>query len=156
MSRTDDTHAPGGRIVVGVDGSEPSTRALRWALRQAELTGGVVDRHPGMRGSHQRLGESTAPFTDAADAIFGGSWAGDAVAVAAIVSGLGALNGWTMIRAETPNPAARTDCSRGPAGRPRGPPAGPPAVTPITSGQHRCIRPIGRARSVAIGPRLLR
>jgi nucleotide-binding universal stress UspA family protein len=43
MSRTDDTHAPGGRIVVGVDGSEPSARALRWALRQAELTGGVVE-----------------------------------------------------------------------------------------------------------------
>ncbi|GAA1383270.1 universal stress protein [Kitasatospora putterlickiae] len=32
-----------GRIVVGVDGSEPSKRALRWAARQAELTGGVVE-----------------------------------------------------------------------------------------------------------------
>ncbi|MFF2542975.1 universal stress protein [Kitasatospora sp. NPDC058063] len=31
-----------GRIVVGVDGSEPSRRALRWAVRQAELTGGAV------------------------------------------------------------------------------------------------------------------
>ncbi|MEU3570720.1 universal stress protein [Kitasatospora sp. NPDC036755] len=31
-----------GRIVVGVDGSEPSERALRWAVRQAELTGGAV------------------------------------------------------------------------------------------------------------------
>ncbi|MGX1669793.1 universal stress protein [Streptomyces sp. NPDC055400] len=31
-----------GRIVVGVDGSEPSKQALRWAARQAELTGGVV------------------------------------------------------------------------------------------------------------------
>ncbi|MEU9980512.1 universal stress protein [Streptomyces sp. NPDC050856] len=28
-----------GRIVVGVDGSEPSLGALRWAARQAELTG---------------------------------------------------------------------------------------------------------------------
>ncbi|MFF0745123.1 universal stress protein [Streptomyces sp. NPDC004111] len=28
-----------GRIVVGVDGSEPSVRALRWAAQQAELTG---------------------------------------------------------------------------------------------------------------------
>ncbi|MFI5803525.1 universal stress protein [Streptomyces sp. NPDC051561] len=28
-----------GRIVVGVDGSDPSVRALRWAARQAELTG---------------------------------------------------------------------------------------------------------------------
>ncbi|MFE7589824.1 universal stress protein [Kitasatospora sp. NPDC057512] len=31
-----------GRIVVGVDGSEPSDRALRWAVRQAELTGAAV------------------------------------------------------------------------------------------------------------------
>ncbi|WP_316528816.1 universal stress protein [Kitasatospora brasiliensis] len=31
-----------GRIVVGVDGSDSSQRALRWAVRQAELTHGVV------------------------------------------------------------------------------------------------------------------
>lgn len=31
------------RIVVGVDGSEPSKLALRWAVRQAELTGATVD-----------------------------------------------------------------------------------------------------------------
>lgn len=30
------------RIVVGVDGSEPSRAALRWAARQAELTGDAV------------------------------------------------------------------------------------------------------------------
>jgi nucleotide-binding universal stress UspA family protein len=37
--------AQGGipRIVVGVDGSEPSVEALRWAVHQAELTGGTVD-----------------------------------------------------------------------------------------------------------------
>jgi len=29
-------------IVVGVDGSEPSRAALRWALEQAQLTGSVV------------------------------------------------------------------------------------------------------------------
>ncbi|MBE9375245.1 universal stress protein [Saccharopolyspora sp. HNM0983] len=34
--------ASGGKIVVGVDGSEPSKAALRWALRQAGLTGGWV------------------------------------------------------------------------------------------------------------------
>lgn len=34
--------ASDGKIVVGVDGSEPSKAALRWALRQAELTGGWV------------------------------------------------------------------------------------------------------------------
>ncbi|MBQ1089898.1 amino acid permease [Streptomyces sp. B93] len=57
--------------------------------------------------SHARLGESGAPFTDAANNILGGSWAGDAVAVAAIVSGIGALNGWTMLCAEMPYAAAR-------------------------------------------------
>jgi nucleotide-binding universal stress UspA family protein len=31
------------RIVVGVDGSAPSLAALRWAVHQAELTGGTVD-----------------------------------------------------------------------------------------------------------------
>lgn len=38
-----DTHAPGGVIVVGVDSSESSARALRWALRQAAATGGIVE-----------------------------------------------------------------------------------------------------------------
>ncbi|MGW5114216.1 universal stress protein [Streptomyces noursei] len=32
-----------GRIVVGVDGSESSKDALRWAVRQAELTDSTVD-----------------------------------------------------------------------------------------------------------------
>ncbi|MBV7669725.1 universal stress protein [Streptomyces halstedii] len=32
-----------GRIVVGVDGSEQSIKALRWAVRQAELTGDSVE-----------------------------------------------------------------------------------------------------------------
>jgi nucleotide-binding universal stress UspA family protein len=31
------------RIVVGVDGFEPSSAALRWAIRQAKLTGAVVE-----------------------------------------------------------------------------------------------------------------
>ncbi|MFE9885790.1 universal stress protein [Streptomyces scopuliridis] len=31
-----------GTIVVGVDGSEPSLKALRWAVRQAKLTGDNV------------------------------------------------------------------------------------------------------------------
>jgi hypothetical protein len=34
---------PEHRIVVGVDGSVPSKAALRWALRQARLTGAVVE-----------------------------------------------------------------------------------------------------------------
>lgn len=53
------------------------------------------------------LQDSTAPFTDSADAIVGGTWAGQAVAVAAIVSGLGALIGWTLIVAEMPLAAAQ-------------------------------------------------
>jgi Universal stress protein UspA and related nucleotide-binding proteins len=32
-----------GRIVVGVDGSDASVKALRWAVRQAELTGDSVE-----------------------------------------------------------------------------------------------------------------
>nr|WP_051965938.1 amino acid permease [Kitasatospora mediocidica] len=56
---------------------------------------------------HARLAASTAPFTDAANQMAGGSWAGNVVAVAAIISGIGALGGWTMICAEMPEAAAR-------------------------------------------------
>jgi len=54
-----------------------------------------------------RLAEATAPFSDAANAMFGGAWAGNVMAVAVIISGLGALNGWTMICAEMPLAAAK-------------------------------------------------
>jgi APA family basic amino acid/polyamine antiporter len=57
--------------------------------------------------SHDALVASTAPFADSANAIFGGQWAGDAVAVTAIVSGFGALVGWTLIVGEMPQAAAR-------------------------------------------------
>ncbi|GII56520.1 transporter [Planotetraspora thailandica] len=56
--------------------------------------------------SHGALLTSTAPFTDSANAIFGGHWAGDAVAVAAIISGAGALVGWTLVVGEMPQAAA--------------------------------------------------
>jgi nucleotide-binding universal stress UspA family protein len=39
MSNATPASTPTGTIVVGVDGSEPSKDALRWAGRQAELTG---------------------------------------------------------------------------------------------------------------------
>jgi nucleotide-binding universal stress UspA family protein len=44
------------RIVAGVDGSPSSVSALRWAIRQAELTGATVDaviawHYPAMAGS---------------------------------------------------------------------------------------------------------
>jgi APA family basic amino acid/polyamine antiporter len=53
-----------------------------------------------------QLAEANAPFSDAANVIFGGSWAGNVMAVLVIISGLGALNGWTMICAEMPLAAA--------------------------------------------------
>ncbi|MFE6282096.1 APC family permease [Streptomyces sp. NPDC057877] len=70
--------------------------------------------------SHTRLGESSAPFTDAANNILGGTWAGDAVAIAAIISGIGALNGWTMLCAEMPYAAARDGLFPGAFARLRG------------------------------------
>jgi len=57
--------------------------------------------------SHDALVASSAPFADSANAIFGGAWAGDTVAVTAIVSGFGALVGWTLIVGEMPQAAAR-------------------------------------------------
>jgi APA family basic amino acid/polyamine antiporter len=56
--------------------------------------------------STHALQNSTAPFSDATDAIFGGAWAGDVMSVMVIISGLGALVGWTMICAEMPLAAA--------------------------------------------------
>jgi nucleotide-binding universal stress UspA family protein len=40
---TKDTAAGASRIVVGVDGSPSSRAALRWAVRQAALTGGTAE-----------------------------------------------------------------------------------------------------------------
>jgi APA family basic amino acid/polyamine antiporter len=57
--------------------------------------------------SNAALQRSTAPFTDSANAIFGGHWAGDAIAIAAVISGVGCLIGWTLIVAEMPLAAAR-------------------------------------------------
>ncbi len=53
------------------------------------------------------LQSSTEPFSAAANAMFGGTWAGDVMALLVIVSGIGALNGWTMICAEMPLAAAK-------------------------------------------------
>ena len=53
-----------------------------------------------------RLGDSTAPYSTAVNDIFGGDWAGNVMAALVIVSGFGALNGWTMICAEMPLAAA--------------------------------------------------
>ncbi len=56
---------------------------------------------------NSQLQSSSEPFSTAANAIFGGTWAGDVMALLVIVSGLGALNGWTMICAEMPLAAAK-------------------------------------------------
>ena len=53
------------------------------------------------------LSESSAPFATAVDEIFGGSWAGYVMSALVVVSGFGALNGWTMICAEMPLAAAK-------------------------------------------------
>jgi APA family basic amino acid/polyamine antiporter len=53
-----------------------------------------------------KLSGSTAPFSDAANTMFGGTWAGNVMAIAVIISGIGALVGWTMICAEMPLAAA--------------------------------------------------
>ncbi|MFD7705969.1 amino acid permease [Streptomyces sp. NPDC059785] len=57
--------------------------------------------------AHDRLVHSAAPFSDAVNAMFGGSWGGWAVALAALVSMTGCLNGWTLLSAQTPYAAAR-------------------------------------------------
>lgn len=53
------------------------------------------------------LANSSAPFSDAVNSMFGGEVWGDVMALIVIVSGIGALNGWTMICAEMPLAAAR-------------------------------------------------
>src|SRR6516165_9871956 len=57
------------------------------------------------------LQKSTAPFSTAVNSMFGGTWAGYIMAVVVIISGFGALNGWTMICAEMPLAAAKDGLS---------------------------------------------
>jgi nucleotide-binding universal stress UspA family protein len=52
------------RIVVGVDGFESSKAALRWAIRQAELTGAVVEA---VTAWHIPVGTSWVPTADMPD-----------------------------------------------------------------------------------------
>jgi basic amino acid/polyamine antiporter, APA family len=53
------------------------------------------------------LDSNKASYSAAMNSIVGGSWAGNLVALAVVVSGIGALNGWTMICAEMPLAAAK-------------------------------------------------
>jgi len=59
----------------------------------------------GIVSSHT-LAKSTAPFSDAVNVMFGGHAWGEVMAVFVIISGIGALNGWTMVTAEMPRAAA--------------------------------------------------
>ncbi|MFD4375069.1 amino acid permease [Streptomyces sp. NPDC058486] len=56
---------------------------------------------------HDELVASSAPFADSVNLMFGGTWGGAAVACMALVSMVGALNGWTLLSAQTPYAAAR-------------------------------------------------
>jgi APA family basic amino acid/polyamine antiporter len=58
---------------------------------------------------HDELSESAAPFADAAERLFDGAWAADAIAAVAVISALGSLNGWNMVNAEMVAGAARDD-----------------------------------------------
>jgi APA family basic amino acid/polyamine antiporter len=58
--------------------------------------------------SHNALIGNGAPFVDAFQTMFGhAAWVGKVVAGTAVVSGLGALNGWTLVTAEMPFAAAK-------------------------------------------------
>jgi APA family basic amino acid/polyamine antiporter len=54
-----------------------------------------------------QLSNSAAPFADAAQTLFGGAWAGKAIAAVAVISALGSLNGWNLVNAEMAAGAAR-------------------------------------------------
>lgn len=56
---------------------------------------------------HGKLVDDGAPFVAAFDAMFDGGWLGKLVALTAVVSGIGALNGWTLVTAEMPYAAAK-------------------------------------------------
>ena len=57
--------------------------------------------------SHHALLNNGAPFVNAFQTIFPhGTWAGKLIAATAVISGIGALNGWTLVT---------TECSRAPA-----------------------------------------
>jgi APA family basic amino acid/polyamine antiporter len=57
--------------------------------------------------SNGDLQKSTAPFSTAVNHMFGGTFWGNVMALVVIISGIGALNGWTMITAEMPRAAAQ-------------------------------------------------
>ncbi len=69
------------------------------------------------------LAGSTSPFADGANVIFGGTWGGKAIAIVAMISIFGVLNGWILLQGRAPlgaardglfpKPFARVDAKRG-------------------------------------------
>ena len=44
-----------------------------------------------------QFADAGAPFSDTVNGMSGGTWAGNLMAIAVIISGFGALNGWAPI-----------------------------------------------------------
>lgn len=63
----------------------------------------------------EQLVDNGAPFVAAFEAMFGtAAWVGKLVALVAVISGIGALNGWTLVTAEMPYVAAKEKLFFGP------------------------------------------
>ncbi len=56
---------------------------------------------------HDELVDSGAPFADAVNSMAGGTWGGTAIALVAVASITGCLNGWILMAAQMPYAAAR-------------------------------------------------
>ncbi|MDQ1686595.1 MAG: basic amino acid/polyamine antiporter, family [Frankiaceae bacterium] len=75
------------------------------AILYVVVTAAVMGLEP-----HDQLVKDGAPFVAAFQSMFGDAWiVGKLVAAVAVISGLGALNGWTLITAEMPYAAATHD-----------------------------------------------
>jgi APA family basic amino acid/polyamine antiporter len=75
------------------------------ALLYIAVTAAVMGLEP-----QAKLVDDGAPFVAAFHSIFGDAWiVGKVVAATAVISGIGALNGWTLVTAEMPYAAARHD-----------------------------------------------
>ena len=75
------------------------------ALLYITVTAAVMGLEP-----HGKLVNDGAPFVAAFHTMFGSAWiVGKIVAATAVISGIGALNGWTLVTAEMPYAAARHD-----------------------------------------------
>jgi len=74
-----------------------SAAALLYVLGTVTVMG-VIPR--------EQLAHSSSPFADASSAMWG-HWAGGLIAVGALISSLGALNGWTLLMGQVPMAAAQ-------------------------------------------------